>query len=262
MRILHAGRRSLATPVVVLAMVLVGCPSGVARPLAPADLAPGLELPAGQGPFPAVVLLHGCNGVGRLYIQWAARLRSWGYATLIVDSFKPRGVRSKCGHPTQGPGRLRDRVQDAYAALRYLRGRPDVQPAHIALMGWSMGGTTTLLAMWSRVAGLEPPGEGFRAAIAFYPGCFDAAGYRAPLLILIGRRDDWASAERCQRLAEGRPAGNERVALVVYPNAYHAFDAERAHGVYLGHTLQYDPQATADAIVRVRRFLARHLGGR
>ena len=46
----------------------------------------------GDGPFPAVVLLHGCSGVAPRSRMWAEKLNSWGYATLIVDSFGPRWV--------------------------------------------------------------------------------------------------------------------------------------------------------------------------
>lgn len=50
--------------------------------------------PAGDGPFPAVVQLHGCGGRVPLEPEEAAgeRMVALGYALLIVDSFGPRGV--------------------------------------------------------------------------------------------------------------------------------------------------------------------------
>ena len=48
-------------------------------------------LPQGNPPYPAVVVLHGCNGISSSTRIWARRLASWGYAALIVDSFTPRG---------------------------------------------------------------------------------------------------------------------------------------------------------------------------
>ncbi len=51
-----------------------------------------LMKPAGNGPFPAIVMLHGCAGIEATHNTWASRLKSWGYVTLIVDSFGPRGV--------------------------------------------------------------------------------------------------------------------------------------------------------------------------
>ena len=53
-----------------------------------------------------------------------------------------------------------------------------------------------------------------------------------PTLILIGERDDWAPAQECRNMVDGRDDwGISRssgegapVRLVVYPGAYHAFD--------------------------------------
>jgi dienelactone hydrolase len=47
--------------------------------------------------------------------------------------------------------------------------------------------------------------------------------------------------------------------LVVYPNAYHSFDFEEPDEYFQGHLLQYDPEATADAIIQTRDFLAKYL---
>jgi len=44
-----------------------------------------------QQPRALVVVLHGCDGVGRHYREWALELASWGYVALLVDSFRPRG---------------------------------------------------------------------------------------------------------------------------------------------------------------------------
>ena len=43
-------------------------------------------------PFPAVVVLHGCNGMFGHSAEIADRLSSWGYVALAVDSFGPRGI--------------------------------------------------------------------------------------------------------------------------------------------------------------------------
>ena len=46
--------------------------------------------PDGAGPFPAVVLLHGCGGIRTHFVQWAGAIRDMGYVALLVDSFRPR----------------------------------------------------------------------------------------------------------------------------------------------------------------------------
>ena len=57
-----------------------------------------LVRPEGAGPFPAVVLLHGCDGVQPFQEQWAADLASWGYVALLADSHGPRGIGDDCCH--------------------------------------------------------------------------------------------------------------------------------------------------------------------
>jgi len=41
-----------------------------------------LTKPQGKGPFPGMILLHGCVGFDKHYGVWAERLASWGYVGL------------------------------------------------------------------------------------------------------------------------------------------------------------------------------------
>jgi dienelactone hydrolase len=124
-----------------------------------------LKKPKGHGPFPAVVLLHGSGGINASRdADWAKRLTDWGYVTLQVDSFGPRGVSvaeilknsSKVPHDI--------RAKDAHGAKRYLTGLPFVDSDRIAVMEWSHGGGSTIFSVLSAY-GDHP----FKAAIAFYP---------------------------------------------------------------------------------------------
>jgi hypothetical protein len=63
----------------------------------PINLVGHIRRPEGAGPFPAVVLLHGCAGDWRgMDSRWGARLIEWGYVALSVDSYSPRGIESVC----------------------------------------------------------------------------------------------------------------------------------------------------------------------
>jgi dienelactone hydrolase len=77
--------------------------------------------PNQAGPRPGVVVLHGCDGVGRHERLWAQQLAAWGYVALVVDSFRPRGVATVCNEGMLIPPRLQ--AQDAFAAAAYLRAR-------------------------------------------------------------------------------------------------------------------------------------------
>lgn len=232
-----------------------------------------VKLPAGKGPFPAVVLLHDCSGLGPRSSgspeRWASVLLQRGYAVVIPDSFSTRGFPAGvCTDPSPARFDVRPlrRVDDAYAALAHARSLPQIDAARIGVMGGSHGGTATLLAASARR-------HGFAAAVALYPGCFPKpAPYRvsAPLLILAGEKDDWTPAEPCRRLAETAAAAGQPVTIKIYPGAQHAFDSA-APVRYVdtrmnansptgrGATTGGDPDAWADSIRQVEAFFAKYL---
>jgi dienelactone hydrolase len=217
-----------------------------------------LILPDGSPPFPAVVVLHGCNGVSQNTRVWARRLASWGYAALIVDSFTSRGLSQVCDGSRALPGEAR--AMDVFAAAAYLRSRSDIDGDRIGALGYSHGGWTALWASTERSvarAGAPP----LRAAVALYPYCPQVAPPLASdLHILIGDADDWALASRCSALVEKyRADARHRPSLTVYPGARHSFDSRRPERIYCGHRLVYDPKAAADAVDRTRKFLDEHL---
>lgn len=113
-----------------------------------------LRKPASNQAVPAVVALHGCGGLfrrdGRLAARdadWAERLAELGYAVMFPDSFNPRGFREICTSTGDvRPIRPRHRVADAIAATSWLARQPFIDGNRIALIGWSNGGTTVLMA--------------------------------------------------------------------------------------------------------------------
>jgi dienelactone hydrolase len=205
----------------------------------------------------AVVELHGCNGISPHYRIWAARLAQWGYATLLVDSFRPRGYADGvCNHGRDVPADLRAR--DAFAAAAYLHSRPDLRNAPIGLVGFSHGGWAVLKAVLAnaRPAG-EPP---FAAAVAFYPGCEPpGSALETDTLILIGDADSWTPLARCQRWRDQVQTDGHTLQMTVYPGALHAFDTESGPHYFAGHYIGRDPAAAADAEARTRAFLAARL---
>jgi|SRR5215469_1584470 len=212
--------------------------------------------PNRAAPYPAVVVLHGCGGFSSHSVKIADQIGSWGYVALTVDSLGPRGIASRCGggHP--------DQAFDAYAALRYLSQLQFVDPARVAVLGQSIGGSSALYAV-DRDLAAQYFDARFRAAIAYYPGCgIPAANMTAPILILTGAADDWNPPERCREMVEHSRPDGAPIALTIYPGVYHAFDVEQLKpGVrFLGHWLEYNEPAARDAEGKVRAFLAANLG--
>ena len=235
-----------------------------------------VEKPEGAGPFPAVVLLHDCSGLGPRSSgspgRWAKLLVAQGYVVAMPDSFSTRGFPAGvCVDPS--PKRMevapRRRVADADEALAHLRTLPYVDAKRIGIMGGSHGGATTLVAMSRK----EPR---FAAAVSLYPACNRLAdSYRgpAPLLILAGELDDWTPAAACARLAENARRAGAPVAIKIYPGAHHSFDSanpvrfvptrmnENAPGGR-GATTGGHAEAWADSIREVTEFFARHVRDR
>jgi dienelactone hydrolase len=235
-------------------------------PLAsPAPLQGYLRQPNSAGPSPAVVLLDSCNGNwARLDQRWGKRIASWGYVTLTVDSFGPRGIKNTCN--SGAPVEL---GSDATRALNFLVRQPFVDPGRIAVLGFSQGGSFALASV--EHGAIEQSSQNkFRAAIAFYPKCLGSKGnMTVPTLILIGERDDWAPAQECRNLVDGRDDwGISRdkgrgvaVRLIVYPDARHAFDVPglQTPVEFLGHRLEYNKLAADRAADALREFLHENL---
>jgi dienelactone hydrolase len=209
--------------------------------------------------YPAVVVLHGCNGMFGHSAVIADRLSSWGYVTLAVDSLGPRvsGIANRCGKG------LPEQAFDAYATLHYLSQLDFVDPARVAVFGQSMGGETALHAVVDGNLAAQIFKERFRAAIAYYPYCdILMATVAAPSLILIGEADERNPVEMCRQMVARARSDGAPLTLTVYPGVHHNFDvALLTPGVrYQGFWLEYNEPAARDAEAKVRAFLAAHLG--
>ena len=286
---LAAARGSIGAILVFLGMFAIPARAGEPETVSFRTLHPdGVTLrgfllrPEKAKPVPAVLMLHGCSGPVRSDGRIAARERAWmdllvadGYAVLLLDSFNPRGFASVCNWGDRPISAETDRPYDAYAALAWLRAQSFADPRQITLFGWSHGAMATLAAISAatieRVGWHEP---GFRAAVAFYPGCLSLAktDYRTavPLLMQLGERDDWTPVRYCQRLADKLRGQGAELTVDTYPGAYHAFDnptgGVRTRRVNAGGGertvhLGADPAAREKAVAKTRRWLAARFKG-
>jgi len=263
------GRASLAALACALGLNLSGCAGttqqlDVARPPSPYDSSRGpavvsgyLTRPSGDGPFGAVVLLHGCSGLQPSFkrlMEWADWYRARSWVSMVLDSFGPRGLSTVCARNDVTPY---DRAGDAYAALRYLADQPFVRKDRIVIQGLSHGGWTVLRALEDILFGGQSPR--FAAGIAYYPVC---AGIRRPLyapaIVLIGELDDWTPAPPCRSLEQNARDDAHPMEVTIYPGAYHSFDFAGPRRInQYGKVLEDAPDATADSERRVDAFLHR-----
>jgi dienelactone hydrolase len=207
--------------------------------------------PQGAGPFPAVVILSGCGGIGPdagIVKRVNADYLPNGIATLVVDSFTARGIYEVCSVLSFLLDSLSFRVKDAYAAVTWLGNRPEVDAKHIFLQGYSHGAMTAIAAIDARSPGIHV--QKVAGVIAFYPYCYSSSKFSVPTLILIGEADDWTPAKLCEAILD-----KTNVEITVYPNALHQFAAPGLDIMYLGHHLLYDEAATNDGQRRALAFV-------
>ena len=204
-------------------------------------------LPSGSTPFPAVVLLHGSDGIAssgkrfRLIMQGLAAL---GYAAGLPHYF------NRTGDEDIGVGEQRaqsvarsfpewqEAVRDAVGAAARL---PGVDSARVALVGFSLG---SFLAL-----GAAANNERVRCVIEFCGGLPESVRGKVetmpPVLILHGEADRTVPVARAHELQQELTAKG-------LPHEMHLYPGQ-------GHFLT--GAAEADAFQHCRTFLAVHLLG-
>jgi uncharacterized protein len=202
--------------------------------------------PAAQGP--ALIIVHGLGAHRGSMLGQAALLHQQGYGVLLFDL---RNHGASEGDITT-LGYLE--AQDVRAALDYVRGRADVDPDRVGLIGESMGGAAVLRAAAqrpdARVVVVESTFTSLEDNVAAsirddfrlpaYPltslhlwftgreGGFPAADLRPidaladitqPLLIMHGDADELLPVANAERLYA---AAQDPKELVIFPGAAHA----------------------------------------
>ena len=220
---------SLPTLTLTRAQLLGGTQEGAAT----ATIAGELSIPfVPAARMPAVVLLHGDAGAIANQVVWREELNALGIAVFTLDSFSGRGAVATGASLMTMPdsiGRL-GRIVDAERALALLAKHPRIDPARIAVMGFSSGGGTVLGVAQSRFASaFGTPGLRFAAYIALYPDCNarlvgDTKSEPGPQRIFIGKEDVLTSAAACARYAERLHAAGNDVSSTAFAGAHHGFD--------------------------------------
>jgi carboxymethylenebutenolidase len=231
---------------------------------------------------PAVVMMHGRAGaystaakgrydastLSQRHQMWGRLWAAQGYVAILVDGFGPRGFPEGFGRFSyndrpEAVNEVTVRPLDAYGALAYLRKRTDVAAGRVGLQGWSNGGSAVLATMAPDAPGIaqHTPIAGFRAALAFYPGCGLHAQFKdgltpyAPVRVFHGTADEEVSPKTCAALVrKGRALGGD-IDITLYPDATHDFDDPGPRR----QSVEANAGAKADAMARAREFFAQQL---
>jgi len=219
-----------------------------------------LFVPSGKGPFPAVVLMHGCGGwqtaVHTALSNYATFLTNNGFAVLNLDSFGPR--RNSGGEVCASYEKLRDarkyRTVDAFDAIHYLKKLNFIDSNNIFLMGQSNGGSVAI-----NIANSSKTKTGYRAVVAYYPWCGAFGSNKVkltlPLLVLGGEQDNWVPPQPCKKVV----SIGEELRVTIFPKAVHSFDIDIIPQRYMGKLIGYDENAARNSRIAMLSFFNQHL---
>lgn len=222
-----------------------------------------LVRPDGPGPHPIVIHLHGCGGRQPFHDAYAEAARAQGLASLVVDSFAPRGIPKPVAQMTICTGlRLRgaERSADLFAALHWLEQQNWVDQGRIAAAGWSHGGWTIMDALAGSypacglVAGAPERLEKLRAVFLVYPYAGPPSltarrgwgDHRPKVAAVLGTRDAVSGQVLPRRALERLERDGLDVEVLTLAGATHAFDDPDA----TDPRSRYDP----DYAARTRTF--------
>ncbi len=193
----------------------------------PVTIAGELRIPRGaSGRLPAVVLLHGSGGVNGGHEYWAKHFNEMGVATFLLDSFSQRGITSTSTNQAL-LGRL-NMVLDAYRSFDVLAAHPRIDPARIAVMGFSRGGQSSLYSSMKRFQQMWNPRAAFALHLPLYASCtttfIDDTDVTGPIRQHHGQADDYVTVGPCRPYFERLRAAGRDAQLFEYPDAHHAYD--------------------------------------
>lgn len=178
-----------------------------------------LAVPAGDGPFGAVLVVHENRGLNAHIEDIARRFAAEGFLALSLDFLSPAG-----GTPDDpdlaremiGALQADDTLANGLAALEWLRTHPQGN-GRTGVTGFCWGG-----AMVNRLAAADPALDAGSMFYGSAPEASGAAGIRARLLLNYGELDERINAglpEWTQALA----AAGVDFEAYVYPGTQHAF---------------------------------------
>jgi carboxymethylenebutenolidase len=216
-----------------------------------------LAVPAGDGPWPGVVVVHEVFGVNDDVRRKADQLAARGYLALAPDLY---GGRSWARCVLSAFRQLRAHSGPAFTALEsareFLAARPDCS-GKTGIIGFCLGGGYALLCA---------PRAGFDAAAVNYGDVpQDAEGVLAgacPIVGSYGARDKGIPTRQPERLQRALAVLEVPHDVRVYPGSGHRFMSQPSGvGVLLARVtgMTYQEHDAADAWDRIFAFFGRYL---
>jgi carboxymethylenebutenolidase len=205
-----------------------------------------LYTPTGQGPFPALIVIHEWWGLNDWVKQQAAKLAEQGYVALAIDLYRGRVADNPDMAHELMRGVPEDRaIRDLRAAYDFLASQPNVNKDRIGSIGWCMGGGYSL-----DVALAEPH---LAATVINYGHlATDPAELKkinSPILGMFGGQDRGITPDDVKKFQQAMEQLGKKIEVKIYPDAGHAFENPN-------NKAGYRAEDAADAWKRTVDFLA------
>ncbi len=185
----------------------------------PATAAPGAKLPV-------VIVAHGSGGPSPTTENWSRIFNRMGVASFMIDSFTGRGLVQVSTN--QGAMGRFNMTLDTFRAQALLAAHPRIDPARIAVIGFSRGGTAVLYTAMRRFQKTWAPEFKVAGTFPFYASCFDHVDEDTdvvgPIREFHGGADDYASIQQCRDYFKRMKAAGRDVEQVEFPGAHHSYD--------------------------------------
>ncbi len=182
-----------------------------------------LAQPEGEGPFPAVLMIHEWWGLNEGITIMADTLAEEGYVVFASDAYRgqvtasiPRALWLRLSTPTEQVH------QDLDAALAYLRDLPTVDAARVASMGFCFGGGHSLQLGLRQSENLALTLM-YYGAVVTEPDLLRPLTEASPVLGIFAEEDNTIFPEEVLEFEAALNSLGIENQVTIYPDVGHAF---------------------------------------
>ena len=188
-----------------------------------------LYLPKGDGPFPALVVIHEWWGLNEWVKQQASNLADQGYVALAIDLYRGQVATTPDEAHQIMRGVPEDRAnRDLLAATAYLRSLKTVNSKRAGAIGWCMGGGYAL-----DLAIADPK---LKVAVINYGHLASdkttLKKIHAQILGIFGGQDKGISVPDVHKFETDMKALDKKVDIHIFSDAGHGFENPNNEGGY------------------------------
>ena len=212
-----------------------------------------LNIPSGEGPFPAIIVIHENRGLNDHTRDLARRFAAEGYVALAPDLLSRKGGTAAATSPDHareliGEISWDDAIEDLLAAHRYLEQLPESRGQKVGSIGFCWGGARSFL--------LATADSDLAACVVFYgtpPAAEQLDKIQCPVMGVYGELDQRVTST-VESTARALKEKGKSFEYTIYPGAQHAFFNDTRQE-------RYHEESALDAWQRTLTFFDKHLQG-